>query len=75
MGDFNFALLRDCLSFFLIRPAFCTIIWSAHQYQMLAGVCPSRKPGHGMSEVAGSRRIVHASPRGSPHAAPVSGLT
>ena len=35
--------------------------WSAHQYQMDAGVCPSRNPGHGMSDPSGALRICQES--------------
>ena len=38
--------------------------WSVHQYQMEAGVWPRRNAGHGMSDVAASRSITHASSRG-----------
>ena len=44
-----------------------TFTWSAHQYQMDAGVWPRRKAGHGRSEVTGSRSSIQASSRGKPH--------
>lgn len=51
----------------LAERAFCTIIWSAHQYQMDAGVWPRRNPGHGMSEPTGDLSICQESYRGTPH--------
>jgi hypothetical protein len=44
----------------------CCLTWSAHQYQMEDGVCPRRKPGHGMSECMGSLNMIHESWRGTP---------
>ena len=40
--------------------------WSAHQYQIDAGVWPKRNPAHGISELIGSRSICHESLRGIP---------
>lgn len=65
---------REIVKAFYIRlslQCFCSvavaITWSQHQYQRHPTLDCRRSPGHGLSPVTASRKILNASLRGNPH--------
>ena len=51
------------------------LTWSAHQYQIDAGVWPKINPGQGISEPTGSRSKTQDSDLGTPQVTLLYGLT
>lgn len=69
--ELNCCVILNCVNLYGIQSNYLQArtlpTWSAHQYQTDTNVDLIKIPGHGRSELIGSRKMWNASERGSPH--------